>query len=584
MAHFANEILDGIARSTSEKICPVMAAQQSDSLNEIILHRIDTLDIGVRNLLNVGAILGMSFRLSDLLEVIRDGDVREDDLRKQTLESLHAAISEGIIDRVEKHDLSGEVGKAESGIEDELFEFHFDVWRRTLLGLMLDSRKRNVNKKIAQFMEDRMRKESVSVEFRKKICGHWKAAGDTTKATNTTLSIGLSLEDEFGLPGDSIALYEEMMELWGWDKEDEESIAGFSVQVLELVGVADLSNIVSLMVAYARAHGLAYKHTEMVAIYEDALRIFLVARVSDEVKDRHCIPAFIGLATAIADGHLEQDRSYRYEQAMLRRFLEETRNQGRLIHHIHALYLQFQLHAKMAELDKALAVHSLIRKLYKPDIHSKGLCRFYGMDSGALSFAMGSYFHLLLGGNKVALKSCRTALKEIVQKIESNFQQVFSVLYPLTLVLMGTGYGDEGRAFFEKVVIQQYGRPEGAGFYLTGIYTPFMILLELAGKKKMQKEKLVEYLGWAVKGEGCRVGDVVNMHLGRLGRCGDSISAEVYTLLAASVPAGKLRNTLLTLGKALADEALKFNKKHRLRIAQEQVRVVLNKLKVLGDN
>jgi class 3 adenylate cyclase len=586
IAHFANEILDGIKhRSTSEKICPVMAAQQSDSLNEIILHRIDTLDICVRNLLNVGAILGMSFRLSDLLEVIRDSDVREDDLRKQTLESLQTAIVEGIIDRVEKHYLPGEVGKVESGIEDELFEFHFDVWRRTLLGLMLDSRKRNVNKKIAQFMEDRMKKESVSVEFRKKICGHWKAAGDTTKATNCTLSIGLSLEDELGLPGDSIALYEGMMELWGWDKDDEESIAGFSVQVLELVGVADLSNIVSLMVAYARAHGLVYKHTEMVAIYEDALRIFLVARVSDEVKDRSIVfPAFLGLATAIADGHLEQDRSCRYEQAMLRRFLEETRKHGRLIDHIHALYLQFQLHAKMAELDKALAVHSLIRKLYKPDIHSKGLCRFYGMDSGALSFAMGSYFHLLLGGNKVALKSCRTALQEIVPKIESNFQQLFAVLYPLTLVLMGTGYGDEGRAFFEKVVIQQYGSPEGPGFYLTGIYTPFMILLELAGKKKMKKEKLAEYLTWAVKGEGCRLGDVVNMHLGRLGRCGDSISAEVYALLAASVPPCTLRNTLLTLGKALADEALKFNKKHRLKIAQEQVRVVLNKLQVLGDN
>jgi class 3 adenylate cyclase len=586
MAHFANEILDGIKhRSTSEKICPVMAAQESDSLHEIILHRIDTLDINVRNLLNVGAILGMSFRLSDLLEVIRDADVREDDLRKQTLESLQTAITEGIMDRVDTPDLSGEVGKVESGSDDELFVFHFDVWRRTLLGLMLDSRKRNVNKKIAHFMEDRMKKESMSVEFRKKICGHWKAAGDTTKATDTTLSIGLSLEDELGLPDDSIALYEEMMELWGWDKDDEESIAGFSVQVLELVGVADLSNIVSLMVAYARAHGLVHEHTKMVAIYEDALRIFLVARVSDEVKDRSIVfPAFIGLANAIADGHLEQDRSCRYEQAMLRRFLEETRNHGRLIHHIHALYLQFQLHAKLAELDKALAVHSLIRKLYKPETHSNGLCRFYDMDSGALSFAMGSYFHLLLGGSKVALKTCRTALKEIVPKIESSFRLVFSVLYPLTLVLMGTGYGDEGRSFFEKVVIQQYGSPEGPGFYLTGIYTPLMILLDLSGKKKMKKEKLAEYLTWAIKGEGCRVGDVVNMHLSRLGRCGDSISAEVYALLAASVPEGKLRDTLLTMGKALADEALQFNIKHRLKIAQEQIRGVLNKLKVLGGN
>jgi hypothetical protein len=53
-----------------------MAAQQSDSQRDY-LHRIDTLDIGVRNLLNVGAILGMSSGLSDLLEVIRDRDVEK---------------------------------------------------------------------------------------------------------------------------------------------------------------------------------------------------------------------------------------------------------------------------------------------------------------------------------------------------------------------------------------------------------------------------------------------------------------------------------------------------------------------------
>jgi hypothetical protein len=68
----------------------------------------------------------------------------------------------------------------------------------------------------------------------------------------------------------------------------------------------------------------------------------------------------------------------------------------------------------MGELDKALAVHSLIRKLYKPDIHSKGLCRFYGMDSGALSFKWALISTFSWEEIKVALKSCRTALKEIV--------------------------------------------------------------------------------------------------------------------------------------------------------------------------
>jgi hypothetical protein len=41
-------------------------------------------------------------------------------------------------------------------------------------------------------------------------------------------------------------------------------------------------------------------------------------------------------------------------------------------------------------------------------------------------------------------------------------------------------------AFFEKVVIQQYGRPEG-GFYLTGIYT-LMILLNWPVRRKCKRE------------------------------------------------------------------------------------------------
>lgn len=582
MPHFAKEILEGIKSRCTPGVCPDVNAAHTESVAEIVLTRIDSLDITVRNLLNVGAILGMSFRLGEILEVLKDNETSDEDLRTQTVESLHTGVVEGIIDFDEQEGLSEAESKAAFESDDAVFSFHLETWRNTLLGLMLDSRKRTVNKKIAHTMENRMKTEAVSIEFRKRICGHWKEAGDTTKATSTALSIGKTLEDDLGRAADSIDLYEEMLQLWGWDKGDDESIAGFTVQVLELIGVPDLKNIVSLMIAYGRAHGRIFKHTDMVSAYEDSLRIFLIAKSSEKVQDRSIVfPAFIGLSRAIGDGHLEQDKSCRYEQAMLRRFLEETRNHGRLIHHIHALYMQFQLHAKLGYLDKALAVQSVIKSLYKPERHSKGLRRSYGLDSGALSASFGSYFQLALGRNKQSLKQCRSTLKEIVPKIELDFRQSFSMMYPLTLVLMGTGYGTEGRSFFEKVVIQAFGQPEGPSFYLGAIYQPLLMLLDLTGRRKVKKEKLAEYLAWAVAADRCRFGEVVNLHLGRLGRCGDSISAEIYTLLAASVPEGRLRNTLLTHAKALCEEAMAFNKKHRLRVAQEIVRVVEGKMEVL---
>jgi hypothetical protein len=51
-------------------------------------------------------------------------------------------------------------------------------------------------------MEDRTRKESVSVEFRKKICGHWKAAGDTNEGQYYAGSG--CLEDEFVHPATAL--------------------------------------------------------------------------------------------------------------------------------------------------------------------------------------------------------------------------------------------------------------------------------------------------------------------------------------------------------------------------------------------
>jgi hypothetical protein len=131
---------------------------------------------------------------------------------------------------------------------------------------------------------------------------------------------------------------------------------------------------------------------------------------------------------------------------------------------------------------------------------------------------------------------------------------MFSVLYPLTLVLMGTGYGRRA-FFFEKVVINNMARRPGV---LLDRHLHALILLELAGRKNEEKTRACHGL----KGEGCRVGDVVNMHLGRLGRVG--IPSARHTLLAASV-AGKLRDTLLTLARPANEDPLKFNKKHRLK-------------------
>jgi hypothetical protein len=47
-----------------------------------------------------------------------------------------------------------------------------------------------------------------------------------------------------------------------------------------------------------------------------------------------------------------------------------------------------QFYSRQDELDKAVAVQSIIKKIYKPERHCEGLRSVYGIDAGAVSYAL----------------------------------------------------------------------------------------------------------------------------------------------------------------------------------------------------
>lgn len=244
MPHFANEFLELVKRRQfSEMMNARMDGRISTtvgekalvpnamaSVPEIILHRIDSFDVAVRNILNIAAVLGKSFSLKEVIAVLKENhDMREDVLQTEAVAALEMAVNEGILreDIIEEnedsyHDASTRSGKeAKEKSDQTTYAFYHSIWRSTILSLMLDARKKDVHKKIALSMEKEMKKDGTDFEFQMKLLGHWKSSGNTGKLTELALDVGKHFEQNLGLPSQSIRVYEEALEAWKDDKPSD---------------------------------------------------------------------------------------------------------------------------------------------------------------------------------------------------------------------------------------------------------------------------------------------------------------------------------------------------------------------------
>lgn len=583
--HFAQKILDGIRqRCVSSQ---PDGSETDNAITEIVLHRVDSFDFAVRSILNVGAVLGLSFTLGGVLSVLEEtNDAKDADLRRQTIVSLQFLVNEGILYLGQRGARSG---LKQANIVDDCsttFSFCQNVWRSTVLRLMLGSRKRDVHKMIAISMECAADENALSVDYMKKLFVHWHGAGDARKMASVALSINkLHMNDTEHLP-ESIRLYEETLKVWGFTPTCEQCSDGFAWKIMSVMSPSDLSKIISVLVAQGRALALCGRQKESITAYGNVLRIRGGAKAYSSIEDRSVtFPAFVGICDAVADGHVDQDVYRRYEQKLIFQFLDETSTQGCLVHQIHALYLQMNVFMQLGDFDKAMAAYLIITQTYNPDMHSTGLRNLYGKDSGALSFALSSYLLMTRGDSPQALKTCRYVLKEIYPKIETDLAQSFAMIYPLVLVMKDGGYNDGAWILFEKTVVKPFDENRQGQSILSSVYRPLAMMLAIAGKAEVNEGTLLEYSKWACDAGNLCFGARINLHLGRLGRCADSIGAEICTSLAMKLRKGPCRNSLVAQGKCLVEKSSDFLRKHRLNSAMEQLYQVRSQLEnVAGYN
>mmetsp|Transcript_14864 Transcript_14864/g.20999 ORF Transcript_14864/g.20999 Transcript_14864/m.20999 type:complete len:1620 (-) Transcript_14864:2986-7845(-) len=608
MPHFAIEILENVKRKKcigkgDDGRVDWLSGDGGEfafgSISDLILHRVDSFDATVRNVLNLGAVLGSSFDLLEIVAVLQHFIGAS-----QTQKSLHARkiscaldtlVEEGILQQVfeggeeeeSEHlgDSDCDYNLEEQGQKLEAanrsYTFCHDVWRSSITQLMLDSRKRDMHKVIALTFESLHGEVRKDFQSRIKLFSHWKAGGDFAKTASLALSIGKSFEEQ-GLNNQSIRLYSETLDMLKGGEDSAETTAGYGPQVVESIGVTDLEYVVSIHIAMGKCLANLHKAAESVEAYQNGLKIYQEAPAGNEIEDRSIVfPIFSGLFVALKFGQIEQDKECTYEQNLVKKFVHETRLNGDPVHYTRALAMQGEMYGRLGNFEKAFEAHHELERVYNVDEHSAGICKAYGSDRSGQSYGASASWFVQQGKVEEALRTCQYVIDELMPKMEPrNVHNSAIMIYPTIWIMKDNGLALEARENFKRLVVdafnEHYG--EGAFTFCLPVYEPVLMLLDLAGKQDTNVENFDEYVEWALNDENLRFGKVINNSLGNFGRCSDSISAEICLLLAKRIQDPDQKIKIVKNGLAVARESVELTETKGMIVSYKQVKPVLDEL------
>jgi len=580
-------------------------------LDDLMIHRIDGLNSNVQTALRLGAVLGSAF---DLLEVVSVdellAEVKFED-RYQHAEKIHKAldlaIEEGILEEVVdggeeeeaqeseneeslRESSSGKSSKHPYHKQNRTYNFTNDTWRSIILKLMLDARKKDMHRNIAQALERQGIEGSHDFRHMFKLFSHWKASEEYVKAASTSLKIGENFKS-LGLQSQRIRVYLDALDMWR-DADSNDIVAGgFGRSTLESIDHISLEYVIKLEIATGQTLADVHQGKESVEAYQNTLKIIQTAPASANLKDRSIVfPIFSGLFVALKFGQIQQDKDCSYEQELVKRFVHETRLHGDPIHYTRALAMQCEVYGRLRRFDKALESQKRIQKVYNVKKHSAAICKAYGSDRSAQSFSMSALWHLMMGHTKTALETCRYVIKELLPQMdEKNCHNSAIMMYPCIWVMKDNGYSIQARDAFERFVSSKFTQhfPEGASTFCLPLYKPLHILLTLSGTKtkELKENEFSEFLEWALVRENLQFSKTIDNSMSNFGRNAKAITAEICLQLGRRMRPSKKRAQLIEIGLELARESIQLTRGKDaapgLIIAYRQIKPVYDGLQLI---
>jgi len=268
------------------------------------VHKIDSLDASVRTTLHLCSVLGPEFQLSDIISVyenwLRATDSHREHGSKLILDALNIAVNERIIEEVyEGGEINEEKPSYEDTIpEDDIFDnamsenlsqignvsyrFHHDIWRETILKLMLVSHKQDLHRIIAESLDSDVISKGDESDYHSmiKLFGHRKESGDKSKTMSLALRIGSSFINT-GMSAQALTIFDEGLDLLHIKSEEksykfsENLIAGFSQAVIAALDLDDLKLLVKIHIEKGKCLSNLNLNSQSVQAYNDSLLVGL---------------------------------------------------------------------------------------------------------------------------------------------------------------------------------------------------------------------------------------------------------------------------------------------------------------------
>ena len=581
-------------------------AAMYSSLSDLIHHRLDALRPDVLKTLQIAAILGLEFELLDVVKLTKQLSKEED---AKHYENIRFALDEAVVEDILEESFGGgsddvQVGDGNLSVaapskishadEDNMFFLYVhNVWRNIILNRLLASYKRDIHRKIAISLESQLGQEE-DYRSRVKLFRHWKASGDSCKASDLALEIGKSFEN-LGLQEQSILILEDALSMWASDasKDDNaEMIGGLSMDMVNGAEVSDIKNMIMVHIALAKVLANVHRGMHSAATYKNALAILGAAPAAGDLEDRSFVfPIFSGLFVAIKFGDVEQDDACSYEKELVDKFITQTELNGDPIHYGRALAMKGEVYGRLGEYDKAFEAHRRLEMIYDADLHSVLVCKAYGSDRVAQSFGHSARWHMQQGNSEEALRTCLYVVNTLMPKMEArNVHNACVMLWPGLWVMKDMGLASEARKHFDELVVQKFSEhyADGATTWALAAYTPTLMLLDLCRNQGDQSERIDEYTAWALDKKNLEINSSLNGGLANFSRDVDSINAEICLLLTRVTEETDLKKRLVENGIYVAQLSMERTRpkgsSKGMIAARQQISPVYEELKGMADD
>ncbi|KAL7554447.1 hypothetical protein ACHAWF_017893 [Thalassiosira exigua] len=505
------------------------------SVGEILLYRLDALDSSVRTALNLSAVLGTEFELLDAGLVYEEMFNIDDSNRSEAAMTLRAAfdvaVEEGIIeqsyvfgeDNVDEEDMDDDFAQPlQSSLclkgrkahpfytENRRLRFTHDSWKVTILGLMMDERKQQMHENVATLLEKELDTTRDEDDFgsRIRILKHWKLSGNFPKAALSALDVGGELM-LLGLNSQAILLFDDALGILinlSDDAIDSETFGGIGASILDAIGAPELEYLIKLNIAKGKSYSTLRKPVEGAAAYQSALDILndTPCAADDDFDRSVSFPIFSGLFLTLKMGAIEQDEECSYEKDLCKKFVEQARLNGDPVHYGRALAMEAETLGRLGNFEQALEVVERIKTIYDIESQHAAICKAYGSDRVAQSFAHSVNFNSALGRIQAALDVCDFITEEVVPRCNpKNIHNTFCLVYAVIIFLKDNGFPAKARDVFQTRVVDPFQEHFGPGgsTYSRPMFEPILTILELQAEEDVSTEKIEQYTAWTLDEE-----------------------------------------------------------------------------------